>query len=100
MKSFFEELAELFEPPKNTIPVFNDTMKEFNADTQKAQVLQHLKKYGVITKMEGVHLYHIIDTATIIKLLRREGYNITTEMVTKTNSKGKTVRYAKYHLKS
>ncbi len=62
---------------------------------QKEKVLSHLEKYGVITSWEAIQRYRITRLAAIIKLLRDDGYQIDTEMLSKKVG-DETVRYAKY----
>lgn len=62
--------------------------------TQKEQILNHLKKNGSITTIVAFNRYQITRLSGRIFELRKEGYEIETEMETR---KGKT--YARYRLK-
>jgi hypothetical protein len=57
--------------------------------THKQTVFTHLQTRGSITKCQAFTLYHMLDLATYIKLLRREGVNITTEMQVRKDENGK-----------
>jgi len=57
--------------------------------THKQTVFTHLQTRGSITKCQAFTLYHMLDLATYIKLLRREGINITTEMQVRKDENGK-----------
>lgn len=62
--------------------------------TQNEKILEHLKKYGVITSMEAFQTYQITRLAGRIHELREKGYNITTE---KRKAKNGAI-YAAYRL--
>jgi hypothetical protein len=67
--------------------------------TQKQTVFTHLQLKGSITKCDAFNLYHMLDLATSIKLLRKEGVNIKTEMQVRKDVSGKQVStWAKYIL--
>lgn len=63
---------------------------------QKQLILEHIKKYGNISTLEGYNKYKIMRVGSVINMLRNEGYNIITIMEYNRN---KTKRYARYYLK-
>ena len=75
-------------------------MREMRIDTQTADVLAHLKERGHITSLEAIKLFGATRLSAIIYRLRyRYGYDITTNMITVTNRRGKKVDVAQYELK-
>ena len=58
-------------------------------ETKQSKVLTHLQTYGNITPLEALNLYGSFRLGALIFNLRKEGYDITTNIVPK---KG----YAKY----
>lgn len=48
--------------------------------TQKQACLDYLKKYGSITPLEALTAFHSFRLAAIIWELRKEGYDIATEI--------------------
>lgn len=74
-------------------------MKYINTNEYKNQtqiILEHLKKYGNISTIEGYNKYQIMRVGSVINILRNEGYKIITIM---EYNKNKTKRYARYFLK-
>lgn len=67
-----------------------------NYKNQKEIILAHIKEYGNISTLEGYEKYKIMRVGSVIDLLRKEGYNITTRM---EYNKDKTKHYARYYLK-
>lgn len=67
-------------------------------ETQKEMILEHLKKYGRITDREAYTEYAIRRTGARVWDLRKDGYNIRTEMTTKPNRFGKYTTFATYIL--
>lgn len=63
---------------------------------QKQLILEHIKKYGNISTLEGYNKYKIMRVGSVINILRNEGYNIITIM---EYNKNKKKRYARYYLK-
>ena len=66
--------------------------------TQKEMILNHLKKYHKLTDLEAYRDYGIRRTGARVWDLRREGYNIRTELTTKPNRYGKKTTFATYIL--
>ena len=66
--------------------------------TQKEIILNHLNKYGSITKNEGWKKYGFQKTDTIISELRASGYKIVGETVRGKNRFGKPSQYTIYKL--
>lgn len=71
-----------------------------NMNTQKAQVLAHLKKStkGGITPQVAFERYGIMRLSAVIFKLRKDGHRIVTDDVTGKNRFGHNVRYARYRL--
>lgn len=61
--------------------------------SQKDLVLSHLKRHKSITSWEAIQLFRITRLASVIHLLKADGYNIFT---TKEHNENKT--WAKYTL--
>lgn len=53
-------------------------VNEDDYDSQRETILEHLKKFGTITPLEGLHKYRIGNVQGRIADLRLEGYDITT----------------------
>ena len=51
-----------------------------NYKNQKQIILEHIKKYGNISTLEGYNKYKIMRVGSVINMLRNEGYNIKTIM--------------------
>ena len=56
--------------------------------TQREAILKHLKRGKTITSLEALQKYGCLRLATIIYSLRKEGFDIETEMV---DVNGKTI---------
>lgn len=78
-----------------------------NADTQVANILNHLKTKGSITPMEALNQYGCFRLASRICDLKKQGEAIKTTMVEEVkvikhgffrSRETKTIRYAKYSL--
>ena len=61
--------------------------------TQKEEILQYLKKHKTITSWDAIEMFHVTRLAAVIFLLKQDGHEIFTEIVTKDNKK-----FAKYRL--
>lgn len=61
--------------------------------TQSEAILKDLKSGNTITSLEALQRYGCLRLAAVIHSLRKEGFDVNTEMV---NVKGKTI--AKYSL--
>lgn len=64
--------------------------------TQEDKVLNHMLKYGGITSMQAFEMYHITRLSGRIHDLRREGWDIITDMVT---SEDTGTRFGVYRIK-
>ncbi len=65
--------------------------------TQKERILNHLKKFGSITQKDAWELYGASRLSGIIDYLRKkDGYNITTQMVKGKNRYGETTYFGVY----
>lgn len=74
-------------------------MNQINASDYKNQkeiILAHIKEHGNISTLEGYEKYKIMRVGSVIDLLRKEGYSITTKM---EHNKKNNKRYARYYLK-
>ncbi len=67
--------------------------------TQEKIILKHLQDYGTITTWEAFTDYGITRLSDKIFTLRKKGYEIDTETLSKLNRYKKKVHFAKYHLK-
>lgn len=63
---------------------------------QKQIILEHLKRNGTLTTLEGYEKYKIMRVGSVINMLRKEGYKIKTVM---EYNKRRNKRYARYYLK-
>lgn len=66
--------------------------------TQEQMVLKHLKDYGSITSWEAIMEYGITRLSAKIYNLRKDGYKISNETITKKNRYGKFTHFNKYKL--
>lgn len=67
--------------------------------TQTTEVLKYLKNHKRgITSLQAIELFGVTRLADIIFRLRKAGYDIITEQITKKNSYGHTTTYACYKL--
>ena len=69
-----------------------------NNMTQKDRLLNYLKQYQNINPMESWQQLGIYRLSAVILLLRREGYNICTDMVEVLNRFNEVCRVARYVL--
>lgn len=67
--------------------------------SQREAILMHLTAFGSITSMEAFVDWSITRLADIVYTLKKEGHNIETEMLERTNRFGHRTQYAKYVLK-
>lgn len=66
--------------------------------TQCDKILFHLQTIGSITPVEALDQYGCFRLAARVADLKAEGWPITSEIVSKQNRFGETVRFAKYRL--
>lgn len=66
--------------------------------TQNEIILNHLKDFGSITPLEAMNEYGIMRLGARVYDLKRKGYNICGEMISKKNRYGKTVSFSRYYL--
>ena len=64
--------------------------------TQHSLILSHLDTYGSITPFEAFTEYGITKLATRISELRRDGVEISGEMVEGKNRFGEPIRFMRY----
>lgn len=67
--------------------------------TQRNRIIQHLELYGSITDLEAFSEFGIRRLGARIWDLRKDGFDIETEMIEGYNRYGEATRYAKYKLK-
>lgn len=65
---------------------------------QRERIVDYIKNFGSITSYEAYIDLGITQLATRIKELKEEGYNFTTEWISKKNRYGKNVAFKKYKL--
>lgn len=69
--------------------------------TLRETILAHFKNIGTLEPLQALREYGIYRLGARISELRKEGYNISKEMIaSKSNITGKTVRFAKCSLSS
>lgn len=61
-------------------------------------VLNHLKIYGSISQREAVEYYNLYRLSSVIYVLRKRGYEITSEMKPFVSKYGISSNFAIYHL--
>ena len=61
-------------------------------------VLRHMEELGSITSLEAMQEYGIMRLASRITDLKKAGYPIRREMVTRKNRYGETVTLARYSI--
>lgn len=66
--------------------------------SQKERVMQFLEKNQTINSFECFMKLQIVDLQHAIYELRKEGYSITDEWITKTNKYGQKIKYKEYRL--
>ena len=66
--------------------------------TQCKQVIRHMEKSGRLTSLEAMQEYGIMRLASRITDLKKAGYPIRREMVTRMNRYGETVAFARYSI--
>jgi hypothetical protein len=65
---------------------------------QKQMILQYIKDFGSITSYQAYIDLGITQLATRIKELKEQGYDFSTEWISKKNRYGKSVAFKKYKL--
>lgn len=66
--------------------------------TQCEMILRHMEDCGSITSLEAVEQYGIMRLASRITDLKKAGYQIRREMVSRKNRYGDTVTFARYSM--
>lgn len=61
-------------------------------------IIRHMEERGSITSLEAMQEYGIMRLASRITDLKKAGYPIRREMVTRKNRYGETVSFARYSL--
>ena len=67
-------------------------------ESQCKKILQHLEQKGSITALVAFNRYGIMRLASRVNDLKKQGYDITTELVIGENRNGEPTRYAVYRL--
>ena len=66
--------------------------------TNKEKILEHLKKYGSITKLEAINLYWNWRLSASIYNLKKEGYNIIAKTIKVKRADGTNACVSQYIL--
>lgn len=66
--------------------------------TQSEIVLEHMRKHGSISSIEAFFDYGITRLSARIWELRRDGYDIKTDLVKVKTEKGVVKHYARYKI--
>lgn len=66
--------------------------------TQSDIILEHLKKHGSITTWQAIQKYGITRLSAKIFILRKQGFKIVNENISKINRYGVPVTFVKYVL--
>lgn len=66
--------------------------------TKTGLVRQHLELHGEITSWEAIQKYAATRLSAIIFNLKKEGMEISTELLSTRDDNGLRAPYAKYHL--
>lgn len=69
-----------------------------NKTTQYDRILNHLRTKGHITSLQAFRDYGISRLSAVIFNLRKDGYRIDKDFVTRPNRYGDKVTFAKYKL--
>ena len=67
-------------------------------DSQKQKILNYMQEHGSINPSQAFNHLHIYRLGARILDLRRDGYDINTEIVREKNAEGDTVKYAVYSM--
>lgn len=68
--------------------------------SQRDDIIRHLMTEGSITAWEAIKEYGSTRLSAIVYELRKQGWNIESEMVTAKNRYGNPVTFARYRFKS
>lgn len=66
--------------------------------TQKSEVLKYMQTHAGITSIQAIEKFGATRLSDIIFRLRKEGYEIETEQITKKNRYGHATTFVKYSL--
>lgn len=66
--------------------------------TQCEKVLRYLEEYGSISSLEAIEQFGIMRLASRISDLKKAGYPIRREMISRKNRYGDTVSFARYSI--
>ena len=72
--------------------------KKKNQKSQRSEVLRYMQTHKGITSLQAIEKFGATRLSDIILKLRRDGYNIETESITKKNRYGHTTTFARYTL--
>jgi hypothetical protein len=62
------------------------------------RIVKHMMKYGTITSIEAIEKYGCTRISHYIYLMRKNGYNVTSEVKKGTNRYGQKSHYSLYKL--
>ena len=66
--------------------------------TQKSEVLRYMQTHKGITSLQAIEKFGATRLSDIIFRLRKEGYEIGTESITKKNRYGHVTTFSRYYL--
>ena len=69
-----------------------------NNSTQCSRILDYIERFGSITQYEALQDLGVMRLAARIADLRKDGYDITGEMIEVTNRFGETCNVKRYFL--
>jgi hypothetical protein len=67
--------------------------------TQRELVIKYIEDFGSISPMEAFHDLGITKLATVVSLLKRDGYKFNTVMEKSVNRYGKKTHYCRYSMR-
>lgn len=63
---------------------------------QKQRIIEYVEKYGSITPMQAINELGITKLATRVSELKKEGYEVRTQILYAPNRYGDNTRFARY----
>lgn len=67
--------------------------------SQRQMVLDHMRTHGTITSIEAIELYGATRLSGLIYNLKKDGYNIHTELLKGSTRYGESCQYAQYSIR-
>ena len=74
----------------------NQNPNEAHASTQAEQILAHLRAGNKLTSLEAIRLFGCMRLAAVVYDLRREGHDISGELIPVEVAGGKIKRVSQY----